>query len=235
MADRKPTNGPLGASPSIVLDQRHRKWNKRWAHPNMTGKWAGRGVLPEIVEAVDTGWLPSQGRVLDIGCGLGDVAAWFAQRGFHATGADYAAAVYQASEQHAAYLDKGLRFLPIDICGAVPKDHPYDIIIDVGCLHGIPDILVDRYVANVSAMASPRAKMLLFMKAFRDGEPFGDEAHTQRKVKWVQNTFSDQFTVERHAAIYLNKDGIPDPSDPLPGLMFRLSRVPPARKRAIDR
>jgi len=41
-----------------------------------------------VEEAVNGGWLSAEGPVLDIGCGLGDISAWFAQRGYRTLGFD---------------------------------------------------------------------------------------------------------------------------------------------------
>lgn len=229
MASRDSTGVPTRTSANSVRETRLRNWNQKWADGRYHPKWFDRGVSPEIVEAVDSGWLPGRGQVLDVGCGMGDVAAWFAERGYQATGADFAEAVRRASERHAAYLNRGLRFVALDISGVVPRNERFDIIVDRGCLHGIPEILVECYVANISLLASPGARMLLFMKAFRDGEPFGDEAHTRRKAECVRDIFRGQFTIESHRPIYMRKNGLLNPRHPLPGLLFRLTRTQPAK------
>jgi hypothetical protein len=68
--------------------------------------------------------------------------------------------------------------------------------------------------------------MLLYMKAFREGEPFGDEDHTRRRAGWVRTLFAGRFAIESHRPVYMNKGGVPDPDHPLPGLLFRLTRTP---------
>lgn len=228
MASRGSTDAPTPTDASSVRVTRRRGWKRKWANVQYHPEWFDRGVSPEIVEAVETGWLPGRGRVLDVGCGLGDVAAWFAERGYQATGVDFVEAVRRASERHAAYLKRGLRFVALDITGDVFGNERFDIIIDRGCLHGIPKILVDRYVANISQVASPAARMLLFIKAFRQGVPFANEARAQQKARWVRDIFHGRFAVESHQPTYMNKDGAPDPRHPLPGLVFRLTRVQPA-------
>lgn len=224
--DSDTARGPSPADIALARMRGRHYWSRRWASIRADPpKWFDRGVAPEIVEAVDSGWLPRRGRVLDIGCGVGDIAAWFAERGYQATGLDFAEACRMASERHADRLGAGLRYLALDITDVVPADERYDILVDRGCLHGIRDVLVARYVANVWAMASPGARMLLFLKAFRHGEPFGDEAHTRQKADWVRRTFAGRFAVESWQPTYMNKDGLPDPRRPLPGLLFRLRRV----------
>jgi len=224
--DSDATRAPASAEVAFARQRRRRYWKERWAKVGIDRpKWFDRGVAPEIVEAVDSGWLPGRGRVLDIGCGQGDVAAWFAKRGYEATGADFTEACRVASRRHADRLGRNLRFLALDITDVVPADERYDIVIDYGCLHGMRDLLVERYVGNISSMAPPGARMLLFMKAFRGGEPFGDETHMRERADWVRRMFAGRFAIESHRPVYMNKGGTRDPSRPLPGLLFRLERL----------
>lgn len=43
---------------------------------------------PELVSALGDGWLPSRGRALDIGCGLGTEIGYLAATGWQAAGID---------------------------------------------------------------------------------------------------------------------------------------------------
>lgn len=214
---------PAAVVQSLVRQDRRKLWSTRWNTPGFKPKWADRGISPEIVAAVETGWLPDRGRVLDVGCGWGEVAVWFAQRGYDATGVDYPEAIRKAIEKY-AHLESKPHFLALDICDSLPFDLQFDIFIDRGCLHGIPAVLIGNYVSNISSMASPDARMLLFVRAFREGQPFGDEAETSRHVDGIKRIFSGLFAVESHSPTYLNVGGIRDARNPLPGLVFRLKR-----------
>lgn len=207
----------------IVRRKRASDWERRWQTPQFRPKWADRGIAPEIVQAIESGWLPRHGRVLDIGCGFGEIAAWFAEQGYEATGVDYEGAVKSA---RALYADRERqpRFLALDICGPMPAGLTFEIFIDRGCLHCIAPVLVEDYVANLARVSAPGAKLVLFMKAYREGRPFGGEAETREHAAWVEKAFAGRFDLERHAPCYMNADGKRDEANPLPGIVFFLAR-----------
>ncbi len=178
------------------LRKRSHDWEKQWNTPAFSPKWGGRAAPPEIVEAVASGWLPPSGKVLDIGCGLGEIAAWFAQRGYDALGVDIApSAVRQAQAVHAA-LPHPPKFLALDLCTDVPPGGPFDILIDRGCLHGIPKPFVPDFVRYIAAASAPQARMLLFMRAYRDERPFADEIETREHVAWTTEALRGYFAIE---------------------------------------
>jgi SAM-dependent methyltransferase len=86
---------------------------------------------PELVEALDDGWLPPSGRVLDLGCGLGSELALLASRGFEAVGVDQSSvAISRAREEH-----PGIEFLVADVLDLPFDDASFDVVLDRGCFH----------------------------------------------------------------------------------------------------
>jgi len=197
------------------------QWDKKWSSSSRA-RWADRPAPTEVIEAVDSGWLPKTGRMLELGCGTAEIAAWFAERGYKATGVDIAqAAVDRAAARH-DHLSTPIEFFAVDLCTQTLPDRTFDILIDRGCLHQIPQNLVADYVRNISAVAAPGAKMLLFMKAFREGRSLGDVEEVKLRTDWTRRTFAGHFDLERALPTYLNPD---NPKDPLPGMVFWLSRT----------
>ena len=199
----------------------HSEWQDKWiAAPK--ARWIDRPPPSEVIDAVASGWLPSEGRVIDLGCGAAEIAAWFAERGYQATGADIAqAAVDRAARKHAHLLD-AIDFIAVDLCTQTIPNRTFDILIDRGCLHQIPPSLVADYIRNVTSIAAPGAKLMLFSKAFRNGKPFGDAGETEEATAWVRSEFAGYFDLERALPTYLDPD---DPEDPLPGMAFWLTRT----------
>ena len=214
--------------PGLFLpsDHKNRKdyWEKEWSQPGYSPKWLGRGVSKEIIAAVEEGWFPAGARSLDIGCGKGVVDSWLVKRGFIADGIDISATVIE--QARAAYLDtkKHLRFMVLDICFQKPSGGPYSVLIDRGCLHQIPQHLYSNYIDNVTAVSSPDARMLLFIKAYRGQLQFGDAAERAKQIQRIENIFKGVFTLERSADTYLDPFDGTRPDQILPGMVFWLRR-----------
>lgn len=212
-----------------LLQTRSERWEARWAREGFAPKWSGRGVSPEIIEAVERRWLPSEGKVLDIGCGLGEVTAWFAEQGYDALGVDIADAAIRKARDKYASTSLPLRFETVDICAGAPGGGPFDILIDRGCLHGIPSPLVPHYVANLASVCEPGARMLLFIRAFRGRKwlrmlPWVNRREEREHVREIGRIFSGLFRIDAHGFADL---GRPDPAAnerPMPGMLFRLVR-----------
>jgi len=196
------------------------QWEKKWRSPSRA-PWADRPVPAEVIEAVETGWLPKAGRMLELGCGTAGIAAWFAERGYQATGVDIARAALDRAAEKYAYLSPAIEFIAVDLCTETLSDRSFDILIDRGCLHQIPRHLVADYVRNISSVAAPSAKLLLFMKAFRGGRSFGDDEETGLRTDWTRSVFAGHFDLERARPTHLNPG---NSEDPLPGIAFWLSR-----------
>jgi hypothetical protein len=123
------------------------------------------------------------------------------------------------------YLSSPPEFITLDICAGQPSNRQYKILIDRGCLHQIPQEEISNYVRNITHVAAPDARMLLFVKAFRDGQPFGDLAERQRKIAWGSKAFAGVFAIERVSETYLDRYHGRDPQNALPGLVFWLTRT----------
>ncbi|MCL6729994.1 class I SAM-dependent methyltransferase [Sphingomonas hankyongi] len=198
------------------------RWDYRWISAS-DARWADRPTPTEVIDAVASGWLPKSGRMLDLGCGTAEIAAWFAERGYEATGVDIAqGALDQAAKRHAD-LSRPIEFIAADLCTQTLPGRTFDILIDRGCLHQIPENLVADYVRNIASLAAPDARMMLFMKAFREGPVSDLLEEMELRTDWVRRIFAGHFALERALPTFLNPD---NPKFPLPGMAFWLSRTP---------
>lgn len=205
-------------------DHRHDSWQAKWSQNDYHPKWADRGVAPEIVDAVEQGWLPSEGTVLDIGCGLGEIAGWFAERGYSAVGVDIAEAAVERASQMFQQLPQPPQFYAVDVSRNPPPDRCYDILIDRGCFHQIPHRQRSNFARHLVAVAAPAARMMLFSRAFRKGGSMGDPQEQQRVETEVRRAFGENFTIERVAVTYLDRHQGQEADQALPGLVFWMSR-----------
>ena len=206
--------------------QKKRWWENKWGQDDYAPKWGNRGISREIIEAVDTGWFPAEGTALDIGCGLGEIAAWFVQRGYAAVGFDIAeSAIRKAREMH-RHMPLQPLYVTRDISAEAPPNRQYNILVDRGCLHQIPKNLIPSYVRNITAVAAPDARFLLLVKAYRKGIPYGEPAERQKQVGCVRAALEGVFTIEKHADTYVDDHHGKDTANARPAIVFWMRRTP---------
>ncbi len=102
------------------------------------------------------------GRALDIGCGTGASSVYLAQAGWRVTGIDFVALAIRRARQRArdARVDVDFRV------GAVPAFRdvhgPFDLALDVGCLHTLDRVTRTGYATGLAQLTRPGATLLVF-------------------------------------------------------------------------
>ncbi|MEO6060957.1 MAG: class I SAM-dependent methyltransferase [Thermoflexales bacterium] len=155
--------------------------------------WADELPPPEIVALCEA--LPP-GRALDLGCGLARSCIYLAQRGWHCDGVDFVPqAIEQAKERviAAGAADR----VTLHVGSVLALDHletPFDLAIDVGCLHAQPKEAIPVYVAQLRRLLRPGGTFVLF--AHLRGEA---DANEQRwtTLRTLEDGFDDGFHLER--------------------------------------
>lgn len=96
-----------------------------------------RGPLPQVLAD------RPPGRALDTGCGSGRQSVLLAEHGWQVTGVDVVAKPLRAARARAlaAGVDQQVRFVRADVTrlGDDLPGAPFDLVTDVGCLHGLSD------------------------------------------------------------------------------------------------
>ena len=132
------------------------------------------------------------GRALDVGCGTGTNSVYLARHGWRVIGVDYTARAVAAARVRARREGVQVRFLQADVtrleAGSVEPG--VDLVLDMGCFHGVPRRGRPDYARVVGSLAAPGATMLLF--CFR--APGGIPGVTDQEV---QSVFAPWFDVVR--------------------------------------
>lgn len=135
--------------------------------------WDSGIVPPEITAWIDqheSAQRPA-GRALDLGCGTGTMSRYLAQHGWTVTGVDFAPnAIRQARREARRHnLRTRISFLSADVSrpDLLRDAAPFDLLVDVGCLHGLHHEARLGYAANLARLARPGATYLLY--AFSPG------------------------------------------------------------------
>lgn len=139
-----------------------------WRYLRGDAPWDSGIVPPEVVAWIDAheeaGRPP--GRALDLGCGTGTTSIYLAEYGWEAVGVDFAPnAIWQARRKAAEQALAGqVRFHAADVARLdfLPADRPFDLAIDIGCLHGLFPEQQASYATHLARLLRPGATYLLY-------------------------------------------------------------------------
>lgn len=136
---------------------------------------------PEVVALAET--LPP-GRFLDLGSGLGRACIYMAQHGWTCVGVDFIAqATAMAQERaEAAGVTRRVQFYTTSVAQLDFLTEPYDLILDVGCLHA--QTLEDREACarHVIRLLKPRARYVLFAHMTDESDPDARQWTTEAEI-----------------------------------------------------
>ncbi|NNE56732.1 MAG: methyltransferase domain-containing protein [Hellea sp.] len=141
-------------------------WEARWAQADFRMAWMTQEIPPLVTELLNTGKLTSQDRLLDIGCGSGELALGLARAGIEIVGVDFSdTAILKAREAGHYFPDLRLKFQVGDFCDPNFRLGKFSWLIDRGCLHVIPDDQKQAYFNNAARGLSANGSFLIFHKS----------------------------------------------------------------------
>lgn len=102
------------------------------------------------------------GRALDLGCGTGTNAITLAQNGWQVTGVDFAHRAVKIARKKARKAGLQIEFLIRDVTKLDDLDGPYDLILDIGCYHGLSQPGKTTYIQNLERLLAPDGAYLMY-------------------------------------------------------------------------
>jgi SAM-dependent methyltransferase len=144
---------------------------------------------PVFVEAAER----VRGEVLDAGCGTGENALFFAQRGHPVLGIDYLEVPVQEAKRKAEERGLSAEFIQRDALTLTDLDRKFDGVIDSGLFHVFGDEDRARYVAGLARVTKPGGR--LFLLCFSDEEP-GTQGPRRVSERELREGFADGWVVE---------------------------------------
>jgi SAM-dependent methyltransferase len=119
--------------------------------------WHLSGPSPELLEALEDGWLPSSGDALDVGCGLGSDAAHLHALGWRIVGLDLS----EVALATAAVRNPGPAYLRADLLRTPLTSSTLDACLDRGCFHYLGAEDRSGYAAELRRLLRPGGRLLL--------------------------------------------------------------------------
>ena len=148
------------------------------------------GVVPPEVERFVASHPP--GRALDLGCGTGTNVVYLADQGWSAVGVDFVGRAIAKAVRRAslAGVSRWCEFRVGDVTRLDGTLGPFDLALDVGCLHSLPASRRGAYAVGLARVVRPGGTFLLY--AFAPGGPA-----VGLKREDVTATFADAFEITR--------------------------------------
>jgi SAM-dependent methyltransferase len=124
-----------------------------------TPRWDTNVTPPELVALVER--LPA-GRALDLGCGTGTNAIYLAERGWDVVGVDFVGKAIAAARRKAEAAGAKIEFRQGDVTRLESIEGPFDLAVDIGCFHGVPEDRRPAYADGLRRLLRPGGTYLLY-------------------------------------------------------------------------
>jgi SAM-dependent methyltransferase len=198
--------------------RRRRGWDDQWQDEGIRPAWLEDGPRGQVRAAREAGWIAPGSSVIDLGCGVGNTAAWLASLDHRVLAVDISeAAIERARRQFAAV--GGLELAAGDVGRRLPATGPFDVVLDLGCLHQLPVSAHEGYGANVRRLTAPGSRLLYLMRFWgADADPT-----PEAKAAMVLEILGPDFDLEHAVPTELQASGV---TELRPGAELRFVRRP---------
>ncbi len=157
--------------------------------------WDSDSPPPEVTDLA--GGLPP-GKALDLGCGYGRASIFLAEQGWQLDAVDFVPeAISQAAERAKdAGVAAQIQFHVSSVTNLSFLKPPYDLALDVGCMHVLNHEELIGYRDELLRLLRPGAKYLLFVRLKPD-EIGEEDAGPGIPDHMTRSLFADGFRLER--------------------------------------
>jgi ubiquinone/menaquinone biosynthesis C-methylase UbiE len=122
-------------------------------------KWDTGISPPELLDFIDT---HKPARAIDIGCGTGTNVVTLAKAGWQVTGVDFAPRAIHLARQKIRETGIQAELAVNDATNLRGITGRYDLALDIGCFHGIPQDGRSKYLKELDRILAPNGFWLMY-------------------------------------------------------------------------
>lgn len=120
-----------------------------------------KAPAPFFTRILDSNIIPP-GKALDLGTGTGSKAIELTKRGFDVTAIDISPTAIKHSEAKARKEQVKIKFIVTDVTDlSILGNQKFDLILDWGCLHHIPQNKQKKYISGVKKLCKSGGHLIL--------------------------------------------------------------------------
>lgn len=155
--------------------------------------WDDQMPPPELIALAEQ---LDSGKALDLGSGYGRSSIYLAAHGWQVDGIEFVSLAVDESHRRAqqAGVDYLTNFHVADVADLGILEGPYDLAVDIGCMHTLKMPELQSYRDELKRLLSSGAHYLLFAHT-RDLEDDSEEATRWIEEATVRALFSDGFSL----------------------------------------
>ncbi len=129
--------------------------------------WDSGIVPPEVEEFIQahptgSGLRQTQATALDLGCGTGTSSLALASAGWSVTGVDFVPRAIRLARRKALKARLAVDFRLGDVTRLDSLPGPFDLVLDIGCFHGLSASGKARYLDHLQRLLAPAGTWLLY-------------------------------------------------------------------------
>jgi 2-polyprenyl-3-methyl-5-hydroxy-6-metoxy-1,4-benzoquinol methylase len=125
---------------------------------------------PELIAFMDS---HPPGRALDLGCGTGTNAITLAQHGWQVVGVDFVGRAVGLARRKAKRAGVQVDFRADDVTRLRGLTGPFDLVLDMGCLHSLTAQQKTAYINNLASLLDTQGTYLMYAFITQDEQASG--------------------------------------------------------------
>lgn len=121
--------------------------------------WDTGSSPPELLEFIEN---HKPGRAIDIGCGTGTNVVTLVRAGWQVTGVDFAPRAIHLAKQKLKNAGLQAELFVNDATELRGISGPYQLALDIGCFHGLPQNSQNKYLLELDRLLAPSGFWLMY-------------------------------------------------------------------------